>query len=90
MHIGRIMECNYREGRTQDAAFDEAFANTAEAEQLAFAGVWIAERHFAPPEGPAGIPSMASAPLIFASLSRTVIWQTYWPVRRIYSLATRL
>ena len=26
MHIGLIMESDYREGRTQDEAFDEAFA----------------------------------------------------------------
>ena len=25
MHVGLVMECDYREGRTQDEAFDEAF-----------------------------------------------------------------
>ncbi len=25
VHTGLIMECDYREGRTQDEAFDEAF-----------------------------------------------------------------
>ena len=29
MHLGLMMECDYREGRTQDEAFDEAFT-TAE------------------------------------------------------------
>jgi alkanesulfonate monooxygenase SsuD/methylene tetrahydromethanopterin reductase-like flavin-dependent oxidoreductase (luciferase family) len=78
MHVGLIMECDYREGRTQEEAFDEAFATAETAETLGFDGVWLAERHFAGPRNPldpqgAGIPSVVSAPLIFATaiLSRT-------------------
>lgn len=78
MHIGLIMECDYREGRTQEEAFDEAFATAELAETIGFDGVWIAERHFAGPRNPldpqgAGIPSVAASPLIFATaiLSRT-------------------
>ncbi len=78
MHLGLIMECDYREGRTQEEAFDEAFATAELAETIGFDGVWLAERHFAGPRNPldpqgAGIPSVASSPLIFATaiLSRT-------------------
>ena len=72
MHIGLVMECDYRYGRTQDEAFDEAFATAEMAEELGFDGVWLAERHFAAPRSPldpmgAGIPSVVSSPLIFAA-----------------------
>ena len=72
MHLGLVMECEYREGRTQDEAFDEAFATAETAEVLGFDGVWLAERHFAAPRNPldpqgAGIPSVVSSPLIFAT-----------------------
>lgn len=72
MHLGLVMECEYREGRTQDEAFSEAFATAETAEALGFDGVWLAERHFAAPRNPldpqgAGIPSVVSSPLIFAT-----------------------
>jgi alkanesulfonate monooxygenase SsuD/methylene tetrahydromethanopterin reductase-like flavin-dependent oxidoreductase (luciferase family) len=72
MHLGLVMECDHREGRTQDEAFDEAFATAEMAEALGFDGVWLAERHFAAPRNPldpqgAGIPSVVSSPLIFAT-----------------------
>ena len=67
MHIGLTMECDYREGQTQEAAFDEAFSMSELAEEQGFDGVWVAERHFAPPSRPEGIASVAAAPLIFAS-----------------------
>ena len=62
------MECDYREGATQQ----EAFAQAEAAERLGLDGVWLAERHFAAPKGPldlqdVGIPSIVSAPLIMAS-----------------------
>lgn len=66
MHVGLTMECDYREGRTQEEAFAEAFQTAQMAEALGLDGVWLAERHFAPP-GSAGIPSVVSAPLIFAT-----------------------
>jgi alkanesulfonate monooxygenase SsuD/methylene tetrahydromethanopterin reductase-like flavin-dependent oxidoreductase (luciferase family) len=47
MHIGLMMECDFREGGTQREAFDEAFATAEAAEALGFDGIWLAERHFA-------------------------------------------
>jgi alkanesulfonate monooxygenase SsuD/methylene tetrahydromethanopterin reductase-like flavin-dependent oxidoreductase (luciferase family) len=67
MHVGLMMDCDYREGRTQREAFDEAFAMAEAAEAGGFKGVWLAERHFAPPGGTGPIPSVASAPLLFAT-----------------------
>src|SRR5712692_3773131 len=72
MHLGLIMECDYRYGTTQEDAFDEAFALMETAEADGLDGVWLAERHFAAPGRPldaqgAGIPSIASVPLILAS-----------------------
>jgi alkanesulfonate monooxygenase SsuD/methylene tetrahydromethanopterin reductase-like flavin-dependent oxidoreductase (luciferase family) len=67
MHIGLMMECDYRQDRTQREAFDEAFALAETAETEGFDGVWFAERHFAPPGGTGPIPSVASAPLVWAT-----------------------
>jgi len=72
MHLGLVMECDYRQGATQEDAFTEAFALMEIAEKGGLDGVWLAERHFAAPGRPldafgAGIPSIASAPLILAS-----------------------
>jgi alkanesulfonate monooxygenase SsuD/methylene tetrahydromethanopterin reductase-like flavin-dependent oxidoreductase (luciferase family) len=72
MHVGLVMECDYRAGATQEEAFDEAFEMAETAEALGLDGVWLAERHFAAPRGPldalgTGIPSIVSAPLILAS-----------------------
>ena len=72
MHVGLIMECDYRYGTTQEDAFDEAFALVETAETNGLDGVWLAERHFAAPGRPldaqgAGIPSIVSVPLILAS-----------------------
>ena len=72
MHLGLIMECDYRYGTTQEDAFDEAFALVETAEVDGLDGVWLAERHFAAPGRPldvqgAGIPSIVSVPLILAS-----------------------
>jgi alkanesulfonate monooxygenase SsuD/methylene tetrahydromethanopterin reductase-like flavin-dependent oxidoreductase (luciferase family) len=66
------MECDYREGVTQEEAFGEAFGIMDTAEEWGLDGVWLAERHFAAPRRPldafgAGIPSVVSAPLIMAS-----------------------
>lgn len=72
MHIGVVMECDYRMGVTQEAAFDEAFALAETADTYGLDGVWLAERHFAAPRRPgdpmgAGIPSVVSVPLVMAS-----------------------
>lgn len=72
MHIGLVMECDYRWGSTEEAAFDEAFKLAAAAEEGGLDGVWLAERHFAAPRNPldpqgGGIPSIVSAPLIMST-----------------------
>ena len=72
MHVGMVMECDYRYGETEEAAFDEAFAMAEAAEMGGLDGVWLAERHFAAPRtaldtGGFGIPSVVSAPLILSS-----------------------
>lgn len=72
MHLGMVMECDYRSGATQEEAFEELFALLDIAEMGGLDGVWLAERHFAAPGRPldafgAGIPSIASAPLVLAS-----------------------
>jgi len=66
------MECDYREGRTQEEAFAEALSIAEIAEESGLDGVWLAERHFAAPRRPtdpggAGIPSIASVPLVLAA-----------------------
>ena len=71
MHIGLIMECDYRYGSTLQDSFEEAFNLVDAAERGELDGVWLAERHFAAPRNPlddagAGIPSVVSAPLIWA------------------------
>jgi len=72
MHVGLVMECDYREGRTQEEAFAEAMAIVDIAETRGLDGVWLAERHFAIHRRPtdpmgAGIPSIASVPLVLAA-----------------------
>jgi len=67
MHVGLMMECDYRAGKTQEEAFDEAFSTAAHAEEWGFDGVWLAERHFAPPESGRAIPSVVASPLIIAT-----------------------
>jgi alkanesulfonate monooxygenase SsuD/methylene tetrahydromethanopterin reductase-like flavin-dependent oxidoreductase (luciferase family) len=67
MHIGLMMECDYREGRTQREAFDEAFATAEAAEALGFDSVWLSERHFSPPGGATHVSSIGSAPLLWAT-----------------------
>ena len=72
MHVGLVMECDYREGRTQEEAFAEAMKIAEIAETEGLDGVWLAERHFAMHRRPtdpmgAGIPSIASVPLVLAA-----------------------
>jgi alkanesulfonate monooxygenase SsuD/methylene tetrahydromethanopterin reductase-like flavin-dependent oxidoreductase (luciferase family) len=72
MHCGLVMECDHRQGASQEEAFEEIFAQMEIAESEGFDGVWLAERHFASRGRPldafgTGIPSVASAPLVVAS-----------------------
>ena len=71
MQVALVMECDYRQGRTQEDAFDEAFAIAEAAETFGIDSVWLAERHFAMHRRPtdpmgAGIPSVVSVPLVWA------------------------
>jgi alkanesulfonate monooxygenase SsuD/methylene tetrahydromethanopterin reductase-like flavin-dependent oxidoreductase (luciferase family) len=72
MHVALVMECDYREGRTQEEAFAEAMSIAEIAETQGLDSVWLAERHFAIHRRPldpmgAGIPSIASVPLVLAA-----------------------
>jgi alkanesulfonate monooxygenase SsuD/methylene tetrahydromethanopterin reductase-like flavin-dependent oxidoreductase (luciferase family) len=67
MHIGLMMECDYRPGKTPEEAFNEAFSTAHHAEEWGFDGIWLAERHFAPPESGRAIPSVVASPLIIAT-----------------------
>ena len=72
MHFGIVIEGDYREGATQDQAFQEAYDLVDAAEGLGLDGVWLAERHFAAPASSldpmgAAIPSIVSTPMILAT-----------------------
>jgi alkanesulfonate monooxygenase SsuD/methylene tetrahydromethanopterin reductase-like flavin-dependent oxidoreductase (luciferase family) len=71
VHLGVFMECEYRMGRTEAEAFDEAFALADAIEADGLDGVWLAERHFArlgsEDTGVGGVPSIVSAPLVVAT-----------------------
>ena len=68
MHVGLGLECDYREGQTQDEAFDEAFYMAEAAEEWGLDEVWLAEHHFVRSwESPVGHPSLVASPLIFAT-----------------------
>lgn len=67
MHIGLMMECDHRQGRSQEEAFEDVFTTARNAEEWDFDGVWLAERHFAPPGGVRPVPSVVASPLIIAS-----------------------
>ena len=61
MEFGSFMEFHAREGRSQNADFQEAFNHIDLAEKLELDTVWLAESHFNPPR------SVLSAPLIVAA-----------------------
>ena len=67
MHLGLMMECDYRQDRTQREAFDEAFVLAETAETEGYDGVWFAERHFAPPGGTAPYPLGRIGPVVWAT-----------------------
>lgn len=81
MHLGLMMECDYRKGQTQREAFDEALLTAETAEDLGFDGVWLAERHFSTPGGAVSPDPMkaTTCPIRragngFASTSRSCDW----------------
>ena len=61
MEFGSFMEFHAREGRSQNADFQEAFNHIDLAEKLGLDAVWLAESHFNPSR------SVLSAPLIVAA-----------------------
>jgi alkanesulfonate monooxygenase SsuD/methylene tetrahydromethanopterin reductase-like flavin-dependent oxidoreductase (luciferase family) len=72
MHLGLFMECDYRQGASEDEALAEAFDLVETSEKAGLDAVWLAERHFASAEqlrrsGSGAVPSIASAPLLLAS-----------------------
>jgi alkanesulfonate monooxygenase SsuD/methylene tetrahydromethanopterin reductase-like flavin-dependent oxidoreductase (luciferase family) len=67
MDIGLMMDGDYQVGQTQQQAFDAVLTTAELAETLGFDGIWLAERHFAPPGGTALVPSIGSAPLLMAT-----------------------
>jgi alkanesulfonate monooxygenase SsuD/methylene tetrahydromethanopterin reductase-like flavin-dependent oxidoreductase (luciferase family) len=72
MHLGLFMECDYRQGASEDEALAEAFDLVKTVEDGGLDAVWLAERHFASAEqlrrsGSGAVPSIASAPLLLAS-----------------------
>jgi alkanesulfonate monooxygenase SsuD/methylene tetrahydromethanopterin reductase-like flavin-dependent oxidoreductase (luciferase family) len=71
MHVGLMMDCDYREGQTQRAAFDAVLTTATMAEAAGFDGIWLAERHFSPPGGSALVSSIGSAPLLMATAIAT-------------------
>ena len=67
MHFGLVMECDYREGATQEEAFQEAFQQVETAETCGLDGVWLAERHFAAPRGQFDIQGVGIPSYLFPS-----------------------
>ena len=67
MHFGLNMECDYLQGKSELDAFSDVFAQADLTEAVGLDGVWLAERHFAPPESGRAIPSVVASPLIMAT-----------------------
>ncbi|WP_089938354.1 LLM class flavin-dependent oxidoreductase [Candidatus Entotheonella palauensis] len=65
MHFGLNMECDYIQGKTEQDAFNDVFAQVDLADAVGLDGVWIAERHFSSSE--AGQPSIASSPIVLST-----------------------
>jgi alkanesulfonate monooxygenase SsuD/methylene tetrahydromethanopterin reductase-like flavin-dependent oxidoreductase (luciferase family) len=59
MHVGLVMECDYREGRTQEEAFAEALSIADLAEASGLDGVWL--RGFDVPEAARHLASYRAA-----------------------------
>lgn len=67
MDIGLMMDCDYYEGQTQQAAFANVLQTAVQAETLDFDSIWLAERHFSSPGGAALVPSVGASPLLIAT-----------------------
>ena len=68
MHFSLMMDGDYRQGWTPQEVFAESLAQAELAEKVGLDGVWLAERHFSPPDGSGGpVPSVAAAPMLLAT-----------------------
>ncbi len=65
MHFGLNMECDYVQGKTEQDAFNDMFAQVDLAESVGLDSVWVAERHFSSSD--AGQPSIASSPIVLST-----------------------
>ncbi len=65
MHFGLNMECDYVQGKSEQDAFNDMFAQVDLAEEIGLDSVWIAERHFSSSD--AGQPSIASSPIVLST-----------------------
>jgi alkanesulfonate monooxygenase SsuD/methylene tetrahydromethanopterin reductase-like flavin-dependent oxidoreductase (luciferase family) len=81
VHLGLVMECDYRYGTTQEEAFEEAFALMETAETGGLDGVWLAERHFAAPPERAYAEPQASTMRSYQRLAKQFA-QTAGPLAR--------
>ena len=61
MDFGMFTDFHIRTGMTQSEAFDESFAQIAEAENLGIDSVWLAEHHFSPDR------SVLASPMVLSS-----------------------
>jgi len=61
MNFGMFTDFHVRPGASQAEAFDESFAQIAEAEQMGFDTVWLAEHHFSPER------AVLASPMVIAS-----------------------
>ena len=61
MNFGMFTDFHIGENRTQAEAFDESFAQIADAETMGFDTVWLAEHHFSPER------AVLASPMVIAS-----------------------
>ena len=61
MNFGMFTDFHVGENRTQAEAFDESFAQIADAEAMGFDTVWLAEHHFSPER------AVLASPMVIAS-----------------------
>ena len=61
MNFGMFTDFHIGENRTQAEAFDESFAQIADAEAMGFDTVWLAEHHFSPER------AVLASPMVIAS-----------------------
>ncbi len=71
MDIGVMIDGDYREGQTQQEAFDAVLRAAELIETLGFDAIWLAERHFSAPGGSALVPSIGASPLLMATAIAT-------------------